>query len=291
MAATSSKLRSPLKWHGGKSYLARRILALAPPTRAFAEHYAGGMSVGLNLGPVRSQLANDLDPDLMGFWDRLRSADGGELLDAIRSTSYSASTFEGALGRAGDPLAFLVRNRMSRGGLGRTFAWSERTRGGRPGDLNAWETFKDELPRVVARLASIELTCRDALASIRAFDAEHGAGAVHYCDPPYLPSTRTQPKAYAREMTADDHREMLATLGEVRGMVLLSGYRSPLYDAELAGWHRVEWDLPNHSGQGHVKQRRVECLWSNRPFSRECVRRPIAETILSKGGGMLRSCR
>jgi DNA adenine methylase len=266
LIATTSKLRSPLKWHGGKSYLARRIIALIPPTRAFAEHYAGGMSIGLNLEPLPFHLANDLDPELMHFWRQLQSAEARGLLGSILEQPYSEPTFLDAVGRTGDALAFLVRNRMSRGGLGRTFAWSERTRGGRPGDLNAWETFKEELPSIVARLAPIRLACGDALDSIRAVDDLHGPDVVHYCDPPYLSSTRSQPRAYAREATAEHHAALLATLRAVRGTVLLSGYRSELYDVELAGWHRVEWDLPNHSGQGAEKQRRVECVWSNRPL-------------------------
>jgi DNA adenine methylase len=246
MIATSSKLRSPLKWHGGKSYLARRIIAEIPATRAFAEHFAGGMSVGLNLGPLLYQLANDLDPDLMHFWRSLKASGDAGLLEEIRRLDYSEAAFRDALGRAGrrDALAYLVRSRMSRGGLGRTFAWSERARGGQPGDLNAWETFKRELPAIVARLAPIRLTCRDALESIRRVDDLHGPDVVHYCDPPYLPSTRSRPNAYAREMTAGDHLAMLAVLRGVGGTVLLSGYRSALYDGELAGWHRVEWDLP-----------------------------------------------
>lgn len=259
MVSASRKLRSPLKWHGGKSYLARRIIALMPPTRAFAEHFAGGLSVSLNLAPLPWHTANDSDPGLMHFWRSLRDDDG--LAGAIRAEEYSEAAFRRSLGRPGDPLAFLVRNRMSRGGLGGDFAWSDRLRGGRPGDLNAWETFKAALPAIAARLASIRLTCVDAAESIRAADDEHGPDVVHYCDPPYLPSTRTHRRAYSREMTADEHTELLEVLRGVRGTVLLSGYRSPLYDVALAGWRRVEFEMPNHSGQGRSKQRRVECLW------------------------------
>jgi DNA adenine methylase len=91
-----------------------------------------------------------------------------------------------------------------------------------------------------------------------------GADVVHYCDPPYLHSTRTHRKAYALEMTTDQHADLLALLRTVRGSVLLSGYRSTLYDAELSDWHRVDWERPNDSGQGRSKGRRVECLWTNR---------------------------
>src|SRR4051794_27351612 len=100
MIAASSKLRSPLKWHGGKSYLARRIIALIPPTRAFAEHYAGGMSIGLNLEPVAYHLANDLDPELMAFWRSLKSTTVADFLDAIREQPYSEATFRQARGRS-----------------------------------------------------------------------------------------------------------------------------------------------------------------------------------------------
>jgi DNA adenine methylase len=296
MIAISSKLRSPLKWHGGKSYLARRIIALIPPTRAFAEHFAGGMSVGLNLDPLPSHLANDVDPDLMNFWGQLQRSSRGGLLDAIRALDYSRVTFDRALdslsrGRglpaASRALAFLVTKRMSRGALGKEFAWSDRLRGGQPGDLNAWETMVEGLPRVVERLATIRLTCLDALESIRAADDEHGPDVVHYCDPPYLLATRTHRGAYAREMTDDQHAELLRVLRDVRGPVLLSGYRSPLYDAELAGWHRVEWSRPNDSGQGRTKGRRVECLWMKQPARRRGpgLDEATRGTILARASG------
>ena len=40
--ATVSK---PLKWHGGKHYLADRIISLIPPHTHYVEPYAGGLSV------------------------------------------------------------------------------------------------------------------------------------------------------------------------------------------------------------------------------------------------------
>jgi DNA adenine methylase len=62
-------------------------------------------------------------------------------------------------------------------------------------------------------------------------------------------------------MTMADHAELLEVLDICRGTVVLSGYASPLYDARLAGWQRVAFDLPNHSGQGRRKERRTEVLW------------------------------
>jgi hypothetical protein len=54
---------------------------------------------------------------------------------------------------------FLVRRRFSRGGLGTSFAWSDCERGGRPGDENAWLTFREkELPKIIKRAQGVEVT-------------------------------------------------------------------------------------------------------------------------------------
>jgi DNA adenine methylase len=66
-------------------------------------------------------------------------------------------------------------------------------------------------------------------------------------------------------MTRADHERLLEVLRGCRSRVFLSGYQNPLYGEALAGWTRHEFDMPNHSGQGKVKQRRVECVWENPP--------------------------
>src|SRR5262249_55608499 len=151
---------------------------------------------------------------------------------------------------ASDPveqaLRFLVVNRFSRDGLGRDFSWSDRLRGGRPGDLNAWETIKRELPRIARRLANVELRCGDGLDVIRECDQPD---ALFYCDPPYLHATRTARSTYRHEMTDAEHAKLLDAITRCRGMVVISGYAHPLYDRALASWERVEFNMPNHSGQ------------------------------------------
>ena len=63
------KLPSPLKWHGGKHYLAANILALAPPHLHYVEPFFGGGSVLLAKDPEGvSEVVNDLDSDLAAFW-------------------------------------------------------------------------------------------------------------------------------------------------------------------------------------------------------------------------------
>ena len=259
------KLRPAVKWHGGKHYLARRIISRLPDHEVYVEPFAGGLSVLLNKGPCPVEVAGDLHAGLIGFYRTLRDRTG-EFLDRVGTLEYDAGTFEWAR-RPGEPggdefeaaVRFLVRNRFSRGGLGRDFAWSDRFRGGQPGDRNAWETIKAELPRIARRLAHVEFRCQDAVEVIREFD---GPGTCFYLDAPYPHRTRTARRIYAHEMSEADHARLIETIVRCHGMVSVSGYANPLYDEILRGWERAEWDMPNNSGQGREKQRRVEVLWS-----------------------------
>lgn len=266
MKCATRKLRSPLKWHGGKSYLARRIIELFPPHLVYCEPFLGGGSVLLNKVPVEHEYVGDINADLISFWSDLSRYPGAINTLAWR-LPYEEATFRAALDyRPDDPkngafeatFAFWVRNRFSRGGLGKDFAWSDRLRGGQPGDVNAWDTIRAELPGVCERIEGVDFECCEAKELIRTIDGCH---TLHYCDPPYLHETRTHRKAYAHEMSNDEHRELLSLLRDCRGAVVLSGYRNVMYDSLLADWTRHDFEMPNHSGQGKTKQRRVECLW------------------------------
>src|SRR4051812_7930894 len=68
-------MTGPLKWHGGKQYLARRIRALFPPHLHYVEPYAGGLAVLLaGDGEGVSEVVNDINGDLTNFWRVLQDA-------------------------------------------------------------------------------------------------------------------------------------------------------------------------------------------------------------------------
>ena len=68
-----TRVPNPLKWHGGKYYLASRIVDLMPPHTHFVEPFAGGLSVLLAKSPDGvSEVVNDQNSDLTNFWDVLK---------------------------------------------------------------------------------------------------------------------------------------------------------------------------------------------------------------------------
>jgi DNA adenine methylase len=273
MTPNPDRLRPPVKTHGGKAYLARKIVALFPDGQKwYAEPFAGGLSVLLACPPFQGELANDYNPRVAAMWEVLRDY-YEELMGRLMTTAYTEAAFERSRDFCLDhhhletklDLAFhwIVRSRMSRGGLGASFAWSDRERGGNPGDLNAWLTFLWAIPAISERVRAGKLKVTNRKAHELIADCD-GVNTLLYCDPPYMPDTRTSRKAYGPfEMTVEDHLELLAALRRCQGKVVLSGYDNPLYRAALAGWRVARFDVPNHSGQGATKERRTECCWMN----------------------------
>lgn len=98
-----------------------------------------------------------------------------------------------------------------------------------------------------------------------------GPAAFVYCDPPYMPDTRTDQDAYVHEVTADDHEALAVVLGrhaDSGATIIVSGYPTPEYDAWYDGWHRkcLQVDGWTSNAAGRSSTPRVECLWSNRPL-------------------------
>lgn len=290
---------SPLKWHGGKSYLASRILALMPPRQSkdypegwlhYVEPYAGGLSVLLAQNPEGiSEVVNDRNMDLSNFWCVLQNRPLFQEFQRILAvTPFSEVEYDSAhdilCGQKPDILftlatgiddqraaasvaravAFFCYCRMSLAGRMKAFAplSRTRTRRGMNEQASAWLNAIEGLPAVHERLQRVVILNRDAIDVITQQDGSH---TLIYADPPYMHQTRASTGEYQHEMTHQQHDALLCTLAGIQGRFLLSGYRSTLYDerAELHGWKRHDFDLPNNSAGGATKRRMMESVWVN----------------------------
>lgn len=272
-----AKLIAPLKWHGGKHYLAERIVALMPPRCRtpnkpdpgdpgwlhYVEPYGGGLAVLLaNNREDISEVVNDLDGRLMNFWRGLQDPKRFEQFRRrVQVTPFSEVEYQEAEDLE-DAASFFIRNRQSLAGRMDAFGSLSRTRTrrGMNEQASAWLSVVDGLLDVHKRLRGVVILNQPALDVIR---TEDGPRTLFYLDPPYVASTRVAPAVYRLEMTNRDHRDLLRLLETVEGKVMLSGYRSELYDEHLVGWTRHEFDVPNNAAGGRTKKRMIECLWCN----------------------------
>jgi DNA adenine methylase len=100
------------------------------------------------------------------------------------------------------------------------------------------------------------------------FDRYDAPDTLWYLDPPYLASTRVSEEVYEHELSDRDQHRLLNHIKRLKGMVIVSGYPSRLYDESLPGWKTLTTTVPcyssptNQTGRSR-KPDRTECLWFN----------------------------
>lgn len=265
---------NPLKWHGGKSYLADRIISYFPPHTHYVEPYFGGGAVFFkkpdHFIENHSEVINDIYHELITFWRVLKTPELFiEFQKRITLTPFSKPDWENSkLSDSVDyvetAVNFFVRYRQSRQGLGKDFATlsRNRTRSGMNEQVSAWLGAIEGLPEAHQRLRRAVILCEPA---IKVIQREDGPETLVYADPPYVQMTRTAGTAYAFEMSTKDHEDLLHTLRDIKGKFILSGYPSEMYSrfAEICDWRCVEIEIDNKASSQKIKPKEIECLWMN----------------------------
>lgn len=269
-------IKPPLKWHGGKSYLAKWIIDHFPNRDRYThycEPFAGGLAVLLGHEPEGiSESVNDLNGELSNFWKVLQQPElFAEFKRLIEAVPLSEIEWSESLENRGETEVeraknFLVLYRQSRQSLAKNYVTpTRRTRRGMNEQVSAWLTAVDGLDDAHKRLRRVEIRNMDAIKFIQKYDH---ANALFYCDPPYLHSARVSRNAYEFEMTDDDHLKLLDCLKQIKGKFLLSGYASELYDDELSSYRCVVREIDNKASSAKIKELKTEHLWMNYEVAR-----------------------
>jgi DNA adenine methylase len=264
----SEQLTQPLKWHGGKHYLAKHILPRMVEHVHYVEPFFGGGSVLLNKDPAGvSEVINDLNGELTNFWRVLQDEKSfAAFTKRMQVTPFSQNEWEAAAEPIGNEVErasrFFIRCRQSRAGKFDSFATlsRNRTRRGMNEQASAWLGAVDGLEAVSERMRRVVILNLNAVRVIRQQD---GPNTLFYLDPPYLHETRVTTKDYEFEMSEEDHVQLLDTINQVQGKVLLSGYPNQLYDDALSHWDRWEIQIDNKASSAKNKPIKTEVLWAN----------------------------
>ena len=268
----------PLRYHGAKWRISKWIIDMFPPHECYVEPFCGGAAVLFNKIPSQIEVINDLNSDVVTFFDVLRSQPDA-FIRAIELTPFSREVQESAHRAVDDPfqkaLNLYIRCWQSYGvptgkyNSGWRFQRTD-TRGS--SILGEWNRT-DHLWHIAERLKSVFIEHDDASRVIKRFD---GSKTLFYIDPPYPIDVRTgnwAGKAYSDEMTDDDHRELAKLLHAVEGMVFLSGYQCPLYEELYSGWTRLEKTTTTNGNN-----QAIESLWLS-PAAVAINRLPLFELL------------
>jgi len=287
--AKGDYLRAPIRWYGGKGNMISKLLLMVPEGgKPYCEPFCGGASLFFARKPATSEVLNDLDNKLITLMRCLQSPDTfAELKHRIQYTLYSRAE----LMRALDILqneneesivmqawAKFVAHNFSVSGNPRTIGnWSRsfESKNGISSSNNSWVMRLTMLDDWHKRLLCAQIDNRDAIEVIKYWDNKD---AVFYCDPPYVLDTRVNnhQNVYHTEMVNEMHQNLVETLLDCKGAVVLSGYYHEIYKPlEQAGWRLVKFQTACHAAcknrysdlhgkdSALINVPRIECVWQN----------------------------
>lgn len=259
-----------IRYHGGKFRLAHWVIAQMPNHICYTETFGGAAGILLQKPRAYAEVYNDLDGEIVNLFKVLRDPEQrDQLIEQLVLTPYSREEFENAWSVATTEVEqarrTIIRAQMGFGSAGATkgitgFRIDTKRQYGTAQSL--WVDYPEHLGFIGQRLSGVLIENRPAIQVLKDHDA---STTLHYVDPPYVHDTRYSGaktgRVYRHEMNDKDHLDLLNTLLELEGMVMLSGYPSELYSDVLKDWKRVDTKARISSGRG--TDTRIECLWIN----------------------------
>lgn len=213
----------------------KTIINQIPPHRIYIEPFLGWGAILLHKLPAAYNVAVDLDRDRVAEFDRAIVAADAPLLTVSES---AVDVCKRATSLSADLPAPVAR------------VAAEPPLQARVGGL------EESQSKASSSLCS--LVVGDALAFLSNFPWR--GDEFVYCDPPYMPETRTSRNRYRYEMTPFDHARLLRVLLALPAAVMISGYHSSLYERLLSDWRLVTFEAVTRGGSI-----RTEHLWCNYP--------------------------
>lgn len=266
--------RPALRYHGGKFRLAKWVMQFFPPHRIYTEAFGGAAGVLLQKPRCHGEVYNDLDGNVVAFFRCLQQpALRDQLVQAITLTPYARSEFDLAW-EPTDDLVERARRTAIRAQMGFGSAGATKGSTGLRTDTMRrystaqmdWAAYPPVLLDVAERFQQVLIENRPAEVVLRQHDSPE---TLHFVDPPYVHSTRElrgSTGCYRHEMTDGEHIQLLLELGQLTGMVVLSGYGSDLYADALPGWTSYRTQARISAGRGSGI--RTEVVWLNPACSR-----------------------
>jgi len=261
-------MKSPaLRYHGAKFRLSPWVISHFPEHKYYIEPYGGAAGVLLNKPRCKAEVYNDLDGDIVNFFQVVRdSHTRQELIEKLQMTPYSRDEFDKAYEYSDDVIE-RARRTAIRATMGFGSGGTSMSKTGFRSDLkrdygtamDLWVKYPDSLAAVGQRFLGVQIENRPAVDLMLKHDNED---TLHYVDPPYMLHTRNlgnRNRTYRNELSDNDHFELLQVLKKLSGHIVLSGYDTELYNDILSGWKKEM--KPSRISAGRGTKTKIECLW------------------------------
>jgi|AntDeeMetagen134_2_1112570.scaffolds.fasta_scaffold06643_3 DNA adenine methylase len=237
---------SAFPYPGGKTLLTDWIVEQIPDHHVYVEPFGGSAAVLLNKPRSSVEVYNDIDGDIVQFFDVARDRPD-ELIEWSRRTPYSEELYNRWVAdyyngnRPDDPVEragrwLFLRFTQFGGKYDHTAGFKRDQPRKKKGSSHLWRTLEERVDAISERLQGVSIQNGDYQDIIEKYDSEN---TVFYCDPPYLS------KEHTYRVRDFDHGELADALSGIDGYAMVSytdvpdGYTSW---TELTRTHNHESD-------------------------------------------------
>jgi DNA adenine methylase len=254
------KIKSPLRYPGGKSKALKQILPIVPSFDEFREPFVGGGSVFFvlkQLFPDKKYWINDLNTDLYSFWEKCQK-DMGSLVSKVSEIKKTCKDGKHLFMEFADEknefddferaVRFFILNRITFSGTVESGGYSQQ----------AFE--KRFTPSSIKRLKEIELLMKGTKITNLDYQEvifEEGENVFIFLDPPYLSTTKS--KLYGRKgdlHSSFNHEKFAKNMSMCKHKWLITYDNSPEVRDFFSFANIYEWEL--QYGMNNYKQKTAE---------------------------------
>lgn len=237
--ANTKTITSPIKWFGGKHYLAKEIISLLPQHKVYVEAFGGGGSILTQKKPSKIEVYNDIDADLVNFLMVLRNR-RDELIEALitlPSSRFLCNKWqheplpEDELERA-VVWFYLLRQRISPKNASLVSGWRASK------SINTAVDYQNALKKLKdfeERWRYVMIECVDFR---RIFEIYDSPSTVFVVDPPYV----GKEYYYKGDFSYQDHVDLADILSNIQGKAIVTYYECDLINRLYSGWNTIKKD-------------------------------------------------
>ncbi|MFQ9923760.1 MAG: DNA adenine methylase [Beduini sp.] len=248
-----------LNYPGSKQLIKDWIISFIPKHQTYLEPYFGSGTIFFNKEQAKIEVINDIDQDIYNYFKVLRDKPDA-FIENIILTPFSIKEYKNSrvITETDSDIEkarkFAIKCWF---GIGNSAVYQSGFRRSKSSTSSnkckTWNKLPETMQIASSRLKNAVLENDDAINIIKKYN---NPDVFIYCDPPYVLSTRKE-HLYKHDMTDEQHIELLRTLKEHKGKVLISCYNEEIYSKELAGWHKETIETAAERGK------RTECLYMN----------------------------
>ena len=263
---------TPFKWPGSKYRLLLWLYQHFPNHDCFVDVFGGSGAVLLHKTPSNIEVFNDLDSGLINFFLVIQKPETlKRFIEKVQWTLYSRELYmrySETWKEQEDPVEkayqwWCVARMNFRG----TWRDGEKTWQTSPTrQIKTSDITKEFFVKIHERFKKVCIENRPFEEILQIYDHPE---TLFYLDPPYPKDKRKDKRMmYENESTEDLHTGLVDLLLNIKGMAVLSGYKTEVYVPLLeAGWrletkhHKSMLSVPITRGKPSNNNDRTECLY------------------------------